>query len=165
MMMSSLLSAQTATQQTSPQQTGAQQTGPVETIKARTQVVLLDVVATDRGGHPVTDLKREDFTVFEQGKQQQLASFNLVDVAKRSLRQPAATAEKLPPGVFTNHKDAVAQEGELTVLLLDALNTPWAHQSYARYEMLKYLQKNHPTGHTAVYALNTRLMRLQDFTD
>lgn len=177
-MISSLLSAQTPTQQTSSQQAGSQQApaqtatqqsssqpGPVETIKARTQVVLLDVVATDHGGHPVTDLKREDFTVFEQGKQQQVASFNLVDVAKRSLRPPDDSAQKLPPGVFTNRKDVVAEEGELTVLLLDALNTPWAHQSYARYEMLKYLQKNHPTGHTAVYALNTRLMRLQDFTD
>ncbi len=136
------------------------------TIKARTQVVLLDVVATDRAGHPVTDLKREDFTVLEQGKPQQIASFNMVDIAKHTpLPAGQAVATKLPPGVYGNYKNMVAEENQLTVLLLDALNTPWAHQAYARYEMLKYLEKNRPTGHTAVYALNTTLLRLQDFTD
>ncbi len=136
------------------------------TIKTRTQVVLLDVVATDRAGHPVTDLKREDFTVFEQGKQQQVASFNLVDALKHTPPPPGTEAAgKLPPGVYGNLKSAVAEESQLTVLLLDALNTPWAHQAYARYEMLKYLEKNRPTGHTAIYALNTKLVRLQDFTD
>ena len=148
------------------QKSAEQQAFEAPTIKARTQVVLLDVVATDRGGRPVTDLKREDFTVFEQGKQQQIASFNMVDTAKRTPMPPGAeSATKLPPGVYSNFKNAVAEENQLTVLLLDALNTPWAHQAYARYEMLKYLEKNHPTGHTAVYALNTRLLRLQDFTD
>jgi VWFA-related protein len=137
-----------------------------ETIHARTQVVLLDVVATDHAGHPVTDLKREDFTVLEQGKSQQIASFNMVDLAKHTpLPGVQDAAGKLPPGVYGTYKTAVGEQQELTVLLLDALNTPWAHQAYARYEMLKYLEKHHPTGHTAVYALNTTLLRLQDFTD
>jgi VWFA-related protein len=172
LMVASAIAAQIPTQTASTAQSAPasnaqkQQNAPVETIKARTQVVLLDVVATDRAGHPVTDLKRGDFTVLEQGKPQQVASFNLVDTAKRtSLPAGQEAATKLPPGVYGNFKNAVAEEAQLTVLLLDALNTPWAHQAFARYEMLKYLQKNHPTGHTAIYALNTRLLRLQDFTD
>lgn len=144
----------------------ATQTTPFDvTIKARTQVVLLDLVATDKQGRPVTDLKREDFTVLEQGKAQPFASFSLVDAAKRA-PLPAVAADKLPAGVYSNLKDSIASEPQLTVVLLDALNTPWANQAYARDEMLKYLQTNQPPGqHTAIYALTSRLLRLQDFTD
>jgi VWFA-related protein len=138
----------------------------VTTIKTRTQLVLLDVVATDHSGRPVTDLKREDFTVLERGQKQQLASFDLVDVAKRPALPAGGMSPKLPPGVYSSHLAAAAQQGDLTVLLLDALNTPWADQAYARYEMLKYLKKNHQAGQRiAIYGLNTTLRRLQDFTD
>ena len=147
----------------STQQTANAQT-PSATIRARAQVVLLDVVVTDKQGHPVTDLKQSDFSVNEQGKPQQLASFNLVDLSRRAPRDPAK-APKLPTGVFTNHPQAVADEGQLIVLLLDALNTPWADQAYSRYQMLKYLQKNHEAGQRmAIYGLTSRLTRLQDFT-
>ncbi|MCU1307493.1 MAG: VWFA-related domain protein [Acidobacteriaceae bacterium] len=133
-------------------------------IKTRTQLVLLDVVATDHSGRPVTDLKREDFTVLERGQKQQLAFFDMVDTATRSPMPAGSTPAKLPPGVYSNH--SVQIEGQLTVLLLDALNTPWADQAYSRRQMLKYLQKNHQTGQRmAVYGLTTSLRLLQDFTD
>jgi VWFA-related protein len=135
-------------------------------IKTRTQLVLLDVVATDHSGRPVTDLKREDFTVLERGQKQKPTSFELVDVAKRPALPEGSMSPKLPPGVYSSHLAAAAQQGDLTVLLLDALNTPWADQAYARYEMLQYLQKNHQAGQRiAIYGLNMTLRRLQDFTD
>ena len=87
-------------------------------LGARAQVVLLDVVATDKRGQPVTDLKREDFTILEQGKPQPLASFNIMDVAKRTPLPAQAAMRKLPPGVYSNLKEAVADEPQLTVLLL-----------------------------------------------
>jgi VWFA-related protein len=156
----------TTQQQNAPAGNPAPQSGqssPVETIKARAQVVLLDVVANDRQGQPVTDLKQSDFTIKEQGQPQQLASFKLVDTTKPA--RPAGPPPKLPPGVFTNHPQAIADEGQLIVLLLDALNTPWADQVYARQQMLKYLQKNHEPGQRmAIYGLTSRVIRLQDFT-
>jgi VWFA-related protein len=146
----------------SPQQT-LTQSASTDTIKARSQVVLLDVVATDKEGRPVTDLKPGDFTVTEQGAPQQLASYRLVDTAKHNV--PNAAVTKLPPGVFTNRSQPMAEQRQLIVVLMDALNTPGADQSYARQEMLKYLAKHGAGQRIAIYGLTARLIRLQDFTD
>ncbi len=41
-------------------------------------VVNLEVVVTDKAGQPVTDLTREDFEVFEDGKKAELTNFHVV---------------------------------------------------------------------------------------
>src|SRR5260370_3485247 len=46
------------------------------TFKVESQLVLVSVVARDKWGKPVTDLKREDFTVLEDGKPQKISSFD-----------------------------------------------------------------------------------------
>lgn len=143
------------------------QSAPATTIKTKTQVVLLDVIATDKRGNPITDLKREDFTILEKGRSQQVASFAMVDTAKHGPMPGGgvAAAAKLPPGVFTNKESAAEKEGQLVVLLLDALNTPWKDQAYARNQMLSYLKKNQSSQRMAIYGLTTKLIRLQDFTN
>ncbi len=63
------------------------------TIKAQTNVVLVDVRVWDKAGNPVTDLKPEDFRVFEDGVRQQVSSFSIEKVAQLE----AAAAENGPP--------------------------------------------------------------------
>lgn len=63
------------------------------TIKAQTNVVLVDVRVWDKAGNPVTDLKPEDFRVFEDGVRQQVSSFSIEKVAQLE----AAVAENGPP--------------------------------------------------------------------
>jgi len=46
------------------------------TEEIEVNLIELPVTVTDTGGAPVTDLKQEDFTVFENGKQQKISSFN-----------------------------------------------------------------------------------------
>jgi hypothetical protein len=52
-------------------------------LKVTTRLVTVDVVARDRHGNPVRDLKAEDLQIFEQGSsrraEQQIASFRLMD--------------------------------------------------------------------------------------
>jgi VWFA-related protein len=59
-------------------------------------VVNVDVQVTDRDGRPVTDLRREDFEVFEDGKRVELTHFRAVkpDVAGA---RPAPPEETAPP--------------------------------------------------------------------
>src|SRR5262249_34334895 len=45
-------------------------------FKVESQLVLVNIVARDKQGKPVTDLKREDFTILEDGKPQNIASFD-----------------------------------------------------------------------------------------
>src|SRR6187549_2564478 len=48
----------------------------VPTFRGRTVVVPVDVRVLDRDGKPVTDLKLEDFTIFENGVRQKIEFFS-----------------------------------------------------------------------------------------
>ena len=47
------------------------------TFKTKTELVLVNVTVRDKNGNPVRDLKREDFTILEDNKPQQVLSFDL----------------------------------------------------------------------------------------
>ncbi len=57
-----------------PAQQPAYETSAV--LKVKSRLVVVDVVARDSKGLPVTDLKQEDFTVLEDGKEQKLRIFS-----------------------------------------------------------------------------------------
>src|SRR5437660_11019634 len=50
---------------------------PSDTFHSRSELVLVNVTVRDKNGNPVRDLKREDFTVMEDNKAQQVVSFDL----------------------------------------------------------------------------------------
>jgi VWFA-related protein len=92
--------------------------GPTPTFRAGVKLVDLDVYVTDKDGHFVKDLTREDFEIREDGKPQDLQAFTFVDlpVETRVTTQPASGPE---PDVVTNR----SVDGRLYVLLLDSEST------------------------------------------
>lgn len=132
-------------------------------IRVTTRLVLVDVIVTDGKGRPVTDLTRDDFEVLEDGQRQHIAHFTL----ERRTLPAQEPSEVLPPYIFTNSPAyKAARQGSLSILLLDALNTPTHDQLYARREMLRYLSEGLPLGERmAVFLLGNSLRLLQDFTD
>src|SRR5438132_13718588 len=59
----------------------AQQTGQAESrIQVTSELVLVNVVAHDKKGNLVRDLKKEDFTLFEDGKKQEISTFDFENV-------------------------------------------------------------------------------------
>jgi VWFA-related protein len=131
-------------------------------LKTITRLVVVDVVATDKNG-PVADLEREDFTVLEDGKEQQIRVFNFQQPHAGAPATVAAIAEKLPENVYSN-VPKYRPDTSLNVILLDGLNTTLPHQAYVRDQMLRYLEKMPAGRPVAVYTLGTRLALLQDFT-
>src|SRR5215831_1824195 len=55
----------------------AQQKSDEYTFRVNTELILVNVTVRDKSGNPVKDLKREDFTVLEDNKPQQVVSFDL----------------------------------------------------------------------------------------
>src|SRR5882672_2613498 len=51
-----------------------------QAIRATTELVLVNVVARDKKGNLVRDLKKEDFALLEDGRKQQISSFDFEDV-------------------------------------------------------------------------------------
>lgn len=60
-----------------------------QVIQAESELVLVDVVATDKKDHHITDLEAKDFRVYEDDKEQAIASFSHAVSAPNS--QPPAT--------------------------------------------------------------------------
>ena len=132
-------------------------------LKSITRLVVLDVVATDKEG-AITDLKQDDFSILEDGKEQKIRVFNFQQPHANPPGAAAVAAVKPPENVFSNAARFSASSA-LNVLLLDALNTNLPHQAYVRDQMIRYLQKMPEGQPVAVYMLSTKLTLLQDFTD
>ncbi len=133
---------------------------PAITIRTNTRLVLVDVVVTDKKDQPISGLKAEGFTVEENGKKQKISVFVPPGT-------PAAVkAAPAPAGVLSNHPENVGPaSGVPTVLLLDACNSPFKDQAYARSQMLKYVVEQGQSGHPmAVLTLTDRVRVLQQFT-
>ena len=147
---------------TGPAALNAQQapTGiPDITIRTNTRLVVVDVVVTHKNGAPMTGLKAENFTVEENGKKQKVSLFTAPETGTGSSR---ATT---PAGILSNHPENVGPAGVPTVLLLDAANSQFRDQAYARSQMLKYVVEQAQSGHPmAVLTLTDRLRVLQQFT-
>jgi len=132
---------------------------PPLTLRASTHFVLLDVVVTAKNGDPVSGLHSEDFSLKEDGKVQKITSVN----------GPAAEAPSvvpaLPPGVYSNAPVRRLAGAAPTVIVIDAANTSYQDQLYARARMLKYLGDQYKPGQRiAVFTLTDKLSLLQDFT-
>ncbi len=57
------------------QKSSAEEVSEGDVVRVETQLVTVPAVVTDRNGHPLTDLKAENFVVLEDGKAERLTNF------------------------------------------------------------------------------------------
>lgn len=134
------------------------------TIRASTDLVLVDVTVRDAKQNPIKHLAQLQFTVLEDGHPQTIKYFE-EHVAPPATQASAAldSIPKLPPGLFTNFT-VVPASGALSILLVDKLNTPLDQQAILRQQVLKYFAEM-PTGtRMAIFVLTSRLNLVQGFT-
>src|SRR5918996_405431 len=65
-------------QQPRPAATPPEEPQDVETLKIDTDLVTVPLIATDRSGIYITDLRKEEFTITEDDVQQEIAVFGKV---------------------------------------------------------------------------------------
>jgi len=129
-------------------------------IRVDTRLVQVDVtVRTGKG--PVHGLTKDDFTLIERGKPQQIALFKVTEARP----QARAEVQALPPGVVSNRLNQRGEApGSVTVILVDRLNTPPTVQPYADRELLRFLQSAQKGDRIAIYTLGQQIRVVQDFT-
>ena len=110
-------------------------TSQAPTIKVHTGLVLIPAEVTDAKGNRITDLKKEDFEVFENGKRQEIVLFEHV-TTKGEVMKPAA----VPEGVFSNAVERGPDR--ITIFVLDLLNSRKEEQKEARKQLLEFLSKS-----------------------
>jgi VWFA-related protein len=138
-------------------------------LKMTSRLVDVGVVVVDKKGHPVGDLKPEDFELLDNGRKQEIKFFSEI-VGTAAGEGAAATGN--PSGAtgeldrtFSNRPDdtsgtgtgtvkpAAATEGDSTILLLDESHISWDDLSNARREMLKFLNALAPGERVGLYTL------------
>jgi VWFA-related protein len=151
-----------AAQQSAPTAPQPAQSG-VATLRAGTQLVVVDVVVTDKNQKPVHGLTASDFTLTEENVPQVVKHFEEHTALTPADATKFPSLPKFPPGVFTNYTPQPVN-GAVNLLLLDALNTPMKDQAYVRQQLLAYLNAAPPGTRIAIFGLTTQLTILQGFT-
>jgi len=127
---------------------------------ARVELVLIPTLVTDKSGHHITGLKKEDFTVLENGAEQKIATFEEISSDPHRLTRPKN------PNEFANSLAGESSNRRITLLVLDLINTPFMDQAAARSDLLKYLtQSVDQREPTALYTLTrSGIHVVHDFT-
>ena len=139
------------------------------TLKVSSRLVDLSIVAYDKKGHPVKDLKQEEIEVYDNGRKQELRFFSpIADQAPAA--QAAAPAPELS---FSNRAvdspaapaASPAAETGSTVLLIDESHIAWGDLNHARQQMLEFLASVPPTERVGIYTMTSLGFRvLQEVT-
>lgn len=161
---------------------------PTVKFETTTQLVIVNVVAKDRDGKPIENLKASDFTVFEDGKPQEIKVFEYQRLEDAPLPPPAKTFATRPedkpqeaetpqpaPRVTSAVQTIItpAKPGEikykdsrLLVLYFDFQGMPVEDQIRAQEGALKFLTTQMTAAdRVAIMSYTGQLKVLHDFSD
>jgi VWFA-related protein len=128
-----------------------------ETVRLETRLVTLDVIVKDKKGKRVTDLKAEDFSVFEDGVAQKVEFFS-PPLGGDDASQPKGV-EPATSGVSNSEPTNIIS------LVLDGATTDPVNFKQVREATLKYLQERITGADTVgMFSIANDLQLLQPFT-
>ena len=151
------------------------------TIRAGVELIYVNVVVRDGSGNIVRNLKREDFSLVEDDKTQEITAFDFEEVPS----DPAPAAEPLPPvqpilkaepgkpgasrrqvASCTARPDSIDfKNRRLIVLLLDSSSMQPEELERATVSAHEYVEKRlTPADLVAVASIGSSLQIVQDFT-
>lgn len=131
-------------------------------FKSTTHEVILDVVVSKKDGDPVTALSQQDFALSEDGKPQRIDFFEEHRPDEGHV-EGSPQMPPLPAGAVSNVGPSPRGDA-VNVLLLDALNTERADQSYVHTQITSFLDKLEPGTQVAIFLLGSKLQFVQGFT-
>ncbi len=157
----------------------AQDQGLVK-FTSETNLVVVDLYARDKSGKLITDLKRDDFTILEDGKPQKISVFEIQklegDLLPPIAEQPRTLIDRSAPAP----KPAIApkpavqpasgpiryQDRRLIALFFDFASMPPEDQIRARDAAVKFLQKQMTASDlVSIMVYGASLKVVEDFTD
>src|SRR5438046_617613 len=108
------------------------------TFRVRVDYVEVDVVVTDRQGNLVRDLKKEDFQVLEDGKNQTINTFTFVDIPVERADRPLFQESPIEPDVKTNEKPF---DGRVYVMVIDDYHTRFGRTQRVKAAAKQFIER------------------------
>lgn len=120
--------AQTAAQAAETGQAGAY------SLQVKSQLVVLDVVVTNKKGQAVGNLTRDSFKVYENKVQQPILTF------EAATRPAPGFGAGAPIAIHsTEDLDRLEPQAPVSIIVLDEVTTKFEDEAFARYSLKKYL--------------------------
>lgn len=136
-----------------------QNPGASDSLKVGVSEVLLDIIATDKRGRQIKDLKAEEFEIYEDGVKQQITSLRQVEAEDSATGEPLAA----PTGTLPAALDPLRQV-RLVTLVFDQLGLE--ARQLAQRAALDFLETELKQNvFVAVFKIDLRLTILQQFTN
>src|SRR6516164_3656009 len=148
----------------------SQQTPTGYTFRSQSELVLVNVTVRDKDGNIVRDLKRDDFTVLEDNKAQQVLSFDLenTDAAVSNATSEAKLLAAAPnaPAANTNSSEvSPLKDRRLIIMFFDLSSMQPEEIERAANAAQNYVDKQMaPADLVAVLSLGNSIAVNQDFT-
>jgi VWFA-related protein len=168
--------AQQAQPQPPPPDAAPQDKPPASSIRVTSELVLANVVVRDKKGNLVRDLKKQDFTLYEDGKKQEISTFDFENVdqletagaAEKTVTGEAAEAAAAPAGVLKKSDAPVlnARDRRVIVLFFDFSAMEPDQIDRCVDAAKKYINAQmRPADIVALVSLSTNMRVDLDFTD
>ncbi|MFZ1015444.1 MAG: VWA domain-containing protein [Terracidiphilus sp.] len=134
-------------------------------LRVTSRLVDVGLVAYDKKGHPVTDLKPSDLEIYDDGKKQEIRSFALAGSPAPTPPAPSVPALSPEPDAqepsFANRAPTTieattpvpAPDIGSTILVIDESHIAWNDMSYARGQILKFLDSLGPGENVGIYSM------------
>lgn len=117
----------------------------------------LNVVVQRKKGLPAAGLSRNDFSIYDEGRKQEIAYFE-----GPSAQETAKPFAQGSPDVYSNLGVGGAPRG-ITIILVDWLNMELFTRDRARDAVIRFLREVPPDSRVAIYMLGMHLTILHDF--
>jgi VWFA-related protein len=155
-----------------PPQVAQQPQQPQYSVHVTSELVLVNVVVRDKKGNLVRDLKKEDFTLLEDGKRQAISSFDFenVDELATSGATEATVSGAAPEGALLRQADKPtelrARDRRLMLLFFDFSGMDPEQIDRSVEAAKKFVQtRMQPADLIALVSLATNMRIDLDFTD
>lgn len=145
---------------------GAQSRPETPTFRAGTTLVDFTIVAVDARGNPVTDLRRDEVAILEDGQSREVAFFQFEGAVRPDDGGAVAPAmATLPAGTFSNQPQYTPRPPRnLIAIVLDLINTSIPQQAELQTRLLHNLKQLPADAHVGLYLLSEQAVAIHDFT-
>ena len=138
-----------------------------DVVKITTNLIQIDVVVTDKKGNQVTDLKPEDFEIYENGKKQDISNFSYI------FTQSPKESEDIKTQKSKNKYSVPAPSAKLKLeqvkrtyaLVIDDLGLSFETVPYVKDSLRKFVNEQvQPGDLVAIIRTGSGIGALQAFT-
>jgi len=156
-----------------PQQKQNEKEQQEEILRLSAELVVVDAVVLDKKGNPVRDLKKENFTILEDGVPQEIVTFDFEDIS--GAHESAIAAQTQPqtqdPITIAKSKPTetdrqLLQDKRLIILFFDLSSMPIEDLLMAQEAAVKFIDKQmSPVDLVSIVVFSTNLQPLHGFTN